>query len=285
MREAPDSRDCPKPQQNIVFNPLPVLSWEKGKAADSAQKLADYVSCEAQLTIAWYLKRKRWKKNWAQSLRVIAIVSTALAGLIPLASGVWSWLPAVGGSAAVLVAATAVGLDRFFGFSSGWMRFLTTEMQMRQILHRFLFDWAAKQARLAGAEPDERTTQILVQCCRDFMGEINQILVGEMDDWVNEFRQNLAEIDKATKARALELGQGALTVVVTNGAQCEDGWDISVDERAPVNRRGRTAGFSDLPAGSHVVRVTGIIAGKPMLAEAAFIAAEGRTEEMSLTLA
>jgi hypothetical protein len=279
-----ESRDCPKPQENIDFNPLPTLAWDKENAGESARKLADYASSEARLAIQWYLKRKRSKKNWAQALRVLAIIATALAGLIPLLSGVLTWLPALWGSAALIIAATAVGLDHFFGFSSAWMRFLTTEMRIRQVLHRFLFDWEAEQAKLAGTVPDEPAVQALVQPCRDFIEALNRILRDEMDEWVNEFRRNLAEIDKAARAHARELGLGALTVVVTNGEQCADGWEVAIDERAPVGRRGRTAAFADLTAGSHVVRLSGRLGGRAVHAETAFVVAQGRTEEVTLSL-
>jgi hypothetical protein len=284
MEEIADSRSCAKPEQDIVFNPLPLLSWEKGNTSESAKKLADYVSREAQVAIQWYLDRKRSKKLWAQALRVVAILATALAGLVPLLSEQLKWLPAIWGSAALIIAGTALGLDRFFGFSSAWMRFLTTEMEIRHALHRFLFDWEAKQAKLAGATPDEEMAQAMVQGCRGFIEEVNRILRDEMEEWVYEFRQNLAEIDKAAKAQAENLGLGAVNVVVTNGEECEEGWDLSIDDCAPTRQRGQSAAFRGLTPGSHVLRVSGASQGKNMHAEAAFIAVQGRAEKVSLTL-
>jgi len=268
MPEVTETRGCPKPDGDIVFNPLPKLAWEKNQAGESARKLSDYVACEAQLAIQWYLDRKRLKKNWARFLRVVAIIATALAGLIPLLSEVLGdWLPAIWGSVSLIIAATAVALDRFFGFSSAWMRYLTTEMQIRHSLHRFLFDWEARQAKLAGSTPDEEAAQALVQSCRDFIQEVNQILRDEMGMWVDEFRQNLAELDKAVKAQVQNAGLGAANVVVTNGEQCEEGWDISIDDGASTRRRGKAAAFGGLTTGPHVLRISGILKGKSAHAE------------------
>jgi hypothetical protein len=67
----------------------------------------------------------------------------------------------------------------------------------------------------------------MVQECRGFITEVNRILGDEMEEWVNEFRQNLAEIDKAAKAKAEDPGLGAVNVVVTDGTECEEGWTLS----------------------------------------------------------
>jgi hypothetical protein len=155
---------------------------------------------------------------------------------------------------------------------------------MRQALHRFLLDWEATQAKLSGALPDEAATQTLIQRCRDFIEEVNQILRDEMDEWVKEFRQNLAEIDKAAKAEAQYAGLGAVNVTVTNGEECKDGWEVSLDDRVPTKRQGKSAAFRRLTPGPHVARVSGSINSKAAHAEIAFIAARGRTEEVSLTL-
>jgi len=106
-----------------------------------------------------------------------------------------------------------------------------------------------------------------------------------MGAWVDEFRQNLAELDKAAKAQVQDAGLGAVNVVVTNGEQCEEGWDIFIDDGASTRRRGKTAAFRGLTAGPHVLRISGVIEGKRAHAETSFIAAQGRAEEIALTLA
>lgn len=290
MNEHSESLPCPEPEHNIIFNRLPELSWERELAKDSAQKLSDYAVCEAQLAIHWYLSKKRSKKIGAQFLRLFAIVAAAFAGLIPLLAQIapYNHIPQIApawASVALVLAATAVGLDRFFGFSSAWMRFLVTEMQIRSALHDFLFDWEFHRVRLEGTTPDRENVQAMIQRCKEFLGQINDILKNEMDEWVKEFRQNLAEIDKATKAKTQVVSLGAINVNISNGNQCDGGWELSIDDRAPTRRQGKTAAVRDLGAGQHTARVTGTIEGKVLQAEAAFTAVSGRTGDLSLTLA
>lgn len=39
------------------------------------------------------------------------------------------------------IAAGLVMLDRFFGFSTAWVRYISTELHLRQILDEFRLDW------------------------------------------------------------------------------------------------------------------------------------------------
>ena len=123
MNQQSKPPSCPELGRNIVFNPLPVLSWEPLQALDSARKLADYASCEAQSAICWYLGKKQSKKFFAQFQRVLAILATAVAGLIPVIAqmatknGVPQVAPAWA-SVALVVATTAVALDRFFAIGA-----------------------------------------------------------------------------------------------------------------------------------------------------------------------
>jgi hypothetical protein len=285
MKDQSKSSSCPKAGHNIVFTPLPELYWGTSQAQDSAQRLADYASYEAQIAIDWYLNKKKSKKDWAQRLRVLAILATAVAGLIPVLAQISpNQIAPAWASVALVVAATAVGLDRFFGFSSAWIRFLTTEMQIRNALHQFLLDWELQRIKLEGEIPDLDRIQAMAQRCKDFICQINEILKDEMDDWVQEFRRNLAEIDKAAKARAQATSFSAVNVKVSNGDQCEHGWELSIDDGAPSRHRGKTVAVPSLLTGQHTVRVIGTIAGKELRAEAAFNTTGGRTEMVSLTL-
>ena len=106
-----------------------------------------------------------------------------------------------------------------------------------------------------------------------------------MDVWVQEFRQNLAEIDKAAKANAQAVNLSALNVTVSNGHQCEQAWELSIDNGPPTKHAGKTAAIAGLTPGQHTARVIGIIKGKTLQAEAAFSATGGRAEPVALTLA
>lgn len=195
---------------NLTFDPLPELDWGPDKAPASANALADYSKRQAIGAIQWYLDKKGSKKRWAQRLRLFAILSAAVAGLLPVLSEIDPLgveIRAGWATVALALAATAVGLDRFFGFSSAWMRFLTTEMRIRTALHDFSFRWSCHQAALRDRELGEKEICEAVDLCRQFVAQLNGELQQEMNAWVREFSQNLAAIDAAVEAE--DRGGGA----------------------------------------------------------------------------
>jgi SMODS and SLOG-associating 2TM effector domain 2 len=257
----------------------------------SLQALADYVAHEAESAIRWYLRKKDSKRRWAQGLRFLAIFATALAGLIPLLAEIFETdgrpdIPPAWASVALLVAAACIGLDRFFGYSTAWMRFLTTEMEIRHALHDFLLDWEGSRAAREGkSDPGPEQAAAGLRRCKEFLAKINGILKAEMDTWVTEFSAAIADIDKAAKAQAEIMRLGAANLTVSNGEQCADGWRLSIDGGAEETRRGRSAALRNVVPGAHTVSVSGAIAGQERRAEQAFTVAAGETASVELTLA
>ncbi len=63
------------------------------------------------------------------------------------------------GLGAIGVAAALVLLDRFFGSSTGWMRYSRTEMHLRQLHHELEMNWERERATWAGQEPSAEQVQ------------------------------------------------------------------------------------------------------------------------------
>lgn len=279
-----------EPSRNLVFNPLPPLSWAPQDQAASLEKLAAYVANEAQAAIAWYLEKKAAKRRGAQFCRVAAIVLVTVAGLIPILAEIWQVdgrprIPPGWASAALVLAVACIALDRFYGYSSAWMRFLTTEMRIRQVLHEFLLEW---ELRRVGLIPGQITSQQLQEgltACRTFLGQLNAIIRDELASWVQEFTAALQELDKAARTHAQTAQTGSANIVVGNGDECVGGWELSVDGGVAVRRQGRTAALPDLGPGTHTIRVAGEIGGDRKQAEKAFGVAAGTVALVELTLA
>lgn len=281
-----------KLDRDIVFRPVPKLHWGPEQQRESLEALAGYSADEARSAISWYLVKKRSKSLGARILRVGAIGFVAAAGAIPLLAKI-DWFQAGGSpfvepiwsSVALVLAGTCVGLDHFFGFSSAWMRFLTTEMQIRRALHDFLLDWEARRAKWPDTELEANEIGAGIGQCKSFLAKVNGILAEEMDAWVQEFSAALKAIDQAAKARAETMRLGSATVTVNNGDACADGWRLSVDGGIETAHGGKSAALPDLVPGSHGVSVRGTISGKEVRAEKAFVASAGATVEVTLTLA
>jgi hypothetical protein len=188
-------------EKDLCFQPLPELSWAPDDQVDSLERIAEYVSMEAQRAIKWYLEKKRSKKAFAQLCRFLAIIATAAAGLLPLFSEIYAVdgkhiVSAAWASVALVMAAALIGLDHFFGFSSAWMRFLTAEMKIRQTLHAFHMDWEIQRSTLEGQTPTDQQVRGILSQFKSFLYQVDTLLNDETTLWVEEFRAALREVDK-----------------------------------------------------------------------------------------
>src|SRR5450755_2470262 len=121
------------------------LSWNCADIPASLQGLLKFVEDEAQKSIKWYFYNKRTKSFLSQWVQFLAVALTAAAGLCPLVfpifkiqlfnSNLWPTL-------FVGLAAALLGLDKAFGFSSGWARYVMAGTNIRKSLEEFRMDWA-----------------------------------------------------------------------------------------------------------------------------------------------
>lgn len=186
------------------------LAWRPNEVQLSLEALLAYVENEAANSIQWYWRNKRWKALFSRWIRLWALIFTACAGLMPIVfyilkdmghlsdevvatSGLWS-------SALVGVAAACVGLDRAFGFSSGWARYVLAATDIRKRLEEFRMDWLALTATTSPQPTPEQITA-LIQRAKDFRVAVEGVVAQETKDWVTEFQTNMAQLEKDVKAQ------------------------------------------------------------------------------------
>jgi hypothetical protein len=103
---------------------------------------------------------------------------------------------APGWSAVALAAAAAlVTLDRYFGFSNSWMRFMAAELRISQLRHQFQYTWNTARVRLSDP-PSEEEVAALLELTRTLVDRIDQVIVDETDRWVTEFRGGLEQTER-----------------------------------------------------------------------------------------
>lgn len=178
-----------------------VLDWSPEHRRDSIHTVYQRAEKHALEAIDWYLLSKRQKKSWAQGLRLGTIGLTALAGLLPIISGISTLHPA-SSSIALGLAGVTLAIDKFFGFSSAWMRFIAAKHQIRQSLHEFQMDYELEQAGWDSAQPSVEQTQAILSRCKAFLFQVDAIIRQETDQWLAEFQDALKQIDNGAKAKA-----------------------------------------------------------------------------------
>lgn len=216
-------------RQDIRPLQMPELQWDPDNRQQSLTCIYKRAEEHAVNAINWYLASRRSKKRWAQWLRLGAIFFTAVAGILPILSQIFmtsrcslltepAWA-----SVALGLAALLVGIDRFFGYSTAWMRFISTEHQIRQILHEFQIDVEAEQALWEGKPPNPEQLQKALSRCRAFLIQVDELIRKETDQWLAEFQNTLRQVDEAAQAKAAITEDGGVSATVTNGDQIPRG--------------------------------------------------------------
>jgi hypothetical protein len=114
----------------------------------------------------------------------MAILLFGLAAPLPLikATGVWQEQPESGapeqrsgrvpfelGYVAAALAAGFIAFNRYLGLSTGWIRFIQTELALESGLDELRYDWVALLAKTGSANPGPERVQAMIQRLRTFM--------------------------------------------------------------------------------------------------------------------
>lgn len=294
-------RGIPKPKTQLLNIDVPNLKVQdlKWNTSDEIQRsivtLYQYAEATATNSVDWYGRKKASKARMSRLLRSLAIILTTVGGLTPIISSLgWSTVelpPAmlnlnVGqlGYLFLGLAAASIGFDRFFGFSSGWMRYITTKMTMERMVSEFRMDWAMMVAKLGEKSPTTDQVQLMIQRIKEFLVAINTHVEQETQTWVSEFKTNLAEIEKTATTQRESARPGAIDITVTNGMDTEDGFTVALDGMEVKKVRGTKYQIGYVPPGPHKIAVTGTIKGELLDASELANVAPGEITKVTLAL-
>jgi hypothetical protein len=212
----------------------------------------------------------------SQALRLGAIFFVTMGGLVPLlrAAQIWPLDGATGktpyvdlgqvGYVSFAAAAGCIALDRFFGLSTSWMRYITTAFAIQRLLAEFQLEWAVLQVKLSGRQPTREQAEQMLLKLKAFRSEVLELVERETQSWVSEFQTNLAELYRMSRSRADAMEPGVLDVAVTNGTEVEGELTVSVDGTARDRFQGTRTQIPGVLAGHHVVHVQGVVRGVPV---------------------
>lgn len=96
------------------------------------------------------------------------------------------------------IAAAFISLDRFFGFSSGWMRFMEAELQLTRLRHTFEYAWNDLRAT-SQDPPDDAELAAYLKLAEEFVLAVDGIVAQETAGWITEFRGGLAHTEQGLR--------------------------------------------------------------------------------------
>lgn len=187
-------------------------TWDGTDVPGSLKRLLTDVETDAKGAIAWYWRRKRTVARASRAIQRTALIAGAAAGLWPVivqllkdggigGTGTHWWSSSLAPSFLVGVGAALIGLDKTFGYSSAWSRYVLAATEISRRLAEFRMDWvAATAAAGAGGLADDRLAA-LIQKAKAFRVGVEDVIVQETKDWATEFQNNVAQLEKDLKAQ------------------------------------------------------------------------------------
>lgn len=277
---------------NIQTVALERLDWSTSGVLDSLAKTGAHALGYATGAALWYQAHRAGNRRLARLLRFLAILLVAAAGVLPMiqqltatATGP-SPIPPVWASVLVALAVLMVALDRFFGFSTGWIRYIQAEAQIRRVAQDFELDWQKLLASFAGQPPSADQVQQALAAVRAFVDQVNDVIGDETQRWIGEFQEALRQVDDQVQARSAALQEGSIAVTVSNGDAVDaPGWTLTLDLGQSRLCAGKTAALTSVVPGDHALHVQGKAGGRALRAEAVASVKAGATTALTVTLA
>lgn len=182
------------------------LKWTGTEVAASLEGLHDFVNQECDRAIKWYLSKKRNKRISGVTFRVIAIFAAAVSGVIPVLAEIYKndsgrTISPAWATIALAVAAVCITLDRFGGYTSGWVRYVRTSQALSQLQSDFWIEWEKRRLILQGGYTNPEMVQQAIQLCQDFLEQVHAMVRAETNQWAQEFQKMLVALDEKVKKK------------------------------------------------------------------------------------
>jgi hypothetical protein len=239
--------EMPEPESIKPLNPSLI--------GTDLDRLCEIIQRKAYAAIDWYVGARRSKKRAAWWIRLGAIFFVSLAGLVPVldAAGLIDEQPTIvavvaeGDDGSVdlrqveqtteelrgrfaglelgqlgyvfaAIAAALVGLDRFLGLSTGWVRYITAELSLRKALADFQINWVIRNAELADDAGEQKCPRERLALIKDFSSRIDENVEAETRQWAAESQGAMAMLQTAVREAQETARPGTVQVTVQRGA-------------------------------------------------------------------
>lgn len=191
------------------------LDWSSANASNSVDSLFTFVWNVCEAAIAWYYASKRGKKLVGYPLRAAAIICVAISGMIPLLGELFKnevgrpWISPAWATVALALAATLISFDKFWGYTSGWVRYVRSAQALNQLQSDFRLEFETLRLKLQRSPGDATQITECIEACRSFLAKVNSVVRTETDQWAQEFKGFLEDLDKQVKKPGVDAGAGS----------------------------------------------------------------------------
>lgn len=173
---------------------FPDLPWGDGDLVASLEAIYHWVEGEAIRAASWYIDEKKSKARWSRALRILAILFATAGAALPFIAANNGVVDFEWGYVALALAAGAVAMDRYFGFSTAWMRYITAEQAIQRRLQELQFSWASTQIARGNRVPSAHEVAAELEKLAAAAAAIGEEVRTETMAWAEEFQTNIGEL-------------------------------------------------------------------------------------------
>lgn len=275
-------------KRNLVSREFPKITpSDDEKLAESLDAVYVHICTQGEQAVNWYMEKKNAKRIGAWLLRGGAILTVAVAGLIPVLTKIpvlTNRVDALWSTVLLGTAGTLIAFDKFAGYTSSWVRYMLAGQDLAQALDAFRIDWESSRLSWASGKPTRDQASEMLLKAKGFLIQVHTIVREETKAWAVEFKSALQELEKAAQTATEAKRLGAINLRVTNGDQCAGEWTFALDSGPDRKSSGLTATINDVTADVHTIRAHGSIGGAKKRAEKAVLITAGAVTDVEMTL-
>ncbi|MBZ4333139.1 SLATT domain-containing protein [Corallococcus sp. AS-1-12] len=287
--------------------------WRPDNLQASLDRLYAWVDEQTSSVVRWYYENKAWKSIASRSLRLLAIVFGAAGALIPMCSIIiggdehQTLMVNQVGYIVLGLAALCIALDRFYGYSTGWMRYIHTALMIEGLQETFRLEWSKLRAEQGTQSIDTARLERFVALIQRLVVAVRAHVQKETEDWMAEFQSSLVQLEQETahawegahaearkNAEAIEAVRlaeseeqrpGAIQITIVGNGAFDEGLQVELDGKPHLDHvTGTTCGIAKVPPGLHEVALAGLVSGKWRLASKVVAVEPNQLATVSLEL-
>lgn len=270
-------------KRDIDLAPWTIEDWADATTQAKLIKLYTQTESETHGAIDWYKRKKLWKACFSRLFRLVAISASVGGGMMPILSGMASARTWLGmeqvfmsqfGYVLLAFAAACLLFDKFFGTSSGWIRYIVTSMGIERTLIEFRAGYVLKLIDLKGAEPTPEDLRAFHLMALDMRKSVQQQVQNETNAWAQEFQQSTAELEKLVaqqrqtaeqklKEMRAETRTGSINIAVETALELDGPITVFVDDapEAAATLSRKSGSIKDLEPGRRKITVRSSVKG------------------------
>ncbi len=180
------------------------LNWTADEAIASLENLYGFVNVVASRAIKWYFSAKKSKRIMGYLFRIGALVAVTVSGLIPVLGVIFveEGKPIISPAYATIslvFAAFFISLDKFGGYTTGWIRYIRTGQALSELQDCFRVEWEKQRFVLHEGKAESEEVLQAIDKCKEFLTQVHKTVRAETDQWAQNFRKILQEFEDKTQ--------------------------------------------------------------------------------------